>query len=148
MPFSRGSSTSRDWTCVSLQLLHWQAGSLPPAPHRKLHIKSFEIMWNHLGMGFPDSSVSKESACNVGNLGLIPGLGRSSGEGKGYPLQYSGLENSMGLQKWLSDFHFIREDWVLGESSERGKVKQRRLGWEGRKESRGLWGPKNKVPVC
>ena len=45
-------------------------------------------------MGFPDSSVSKESACNAGDLVLIPGLGRSPGEGKGYPLQYSGLENS------------------------------------------------------
>ena len=44
---------------------------------------------------FPDSSVGKESACNAGDLGLIPGLGRSPGEGKGYPLQYSGLENSM-----------------------------------------------------
>ena len=39
--------------------------------------------------GFPDSSVGKESACNAGDLGLIPGLGRSPGEGKGYPLQYS-----------------------------------------------------------
>ena len=46
-------------------------------------------------MGFPDSSVGKESACNAGDLGLIPGLGRSPGEEKGYPLQYSGLENSM-----------------------------------------------------
>ena len=44
---------------------------------------------------FPDSSVGKESACNAGDLGSIPGLGRSPGEGKGYPLQYSGLENSM-----------------------------------------------------
>ena len=43
---------------------------------------------------FPDSSVSKESACHAGDLGLIPGLGRSPGEGKGYSLQYSGLENS------------------------------------------------------
>ena len=43
----------------------------------------------------PNSSVGKESTCNVGDLGSIPGLGRSSGEGKGYPLQYSGLENSM-----------------------------------------------------
>ena len=42
--------------------------------------------------GLPDSSVGKESSCNEGDLGLIPGLGRSSGEGKGYPLQYSGLE--------------------------------------------------------
>ena len=46
-------------------------------------------------MGFPCGSASKESACDEGDLGLIPGLGRSPGEGKGYPLQYSGLENSM-----------------------------------------------------
>jgi len=45
--------------------------------------------------GFPDSSVGKESTYNEGDLGSIPGLGRSPGEGKGYPLQYSGLENSM-----------------------------------------------------
>ena len=44
--------------------------------------------------GFPDSSVGKEFACNEGHLGSIPGLGRSPGEGKGYALQYSGLENS------------------------------------------------------
>ena len=63
---------------------------------------------------FPDSSVGKESACNVRDLGSIPGLGRSPGEGKGYPLQYSALENPMdciGLRvtkSWtrLSDFHF------------------------------------------
>ena len=53
--------------------------------------------------------------CNVGDLGSIPGLGRSFGEGNGYPLQYSGLENAMGCiihgisKSWtqLSDFHFI-----------------------------------------
>ena len=45
--------------------------------------------------GFPDSSVGKESACNAGEPGLIPGSRRSPGEGKGYPLHYSGLENSM-----------------------------------------------------
>ena len=45
--------------------------------------------------GFPDSSVGKEFACNAGDPGSIPGLGRSPGEGKGYPLQYSGLGNSM-----------------------------------------------------
>ena len=64
--------------------------------------------------GFPDSSVSKESTCNAGDVGLIPGLGRSPGEGKGYLLQYSGLENSMdcivhGVSKsWtqLNNFHF------------------------------------------
>ena len=48
-----------------------------------------------VSLGFPGGSISKESACNVGDLVSIPELGRSPGEGKGYPLQYSGLENSM-----------------------------------------------------
>ena len=46
-------------------------------------------------MDFPGGSAGKESACNVGDLGSIPGSGRSPGEGNGYPLQYSGLENSI-----------------------------------------------------
>ena len=46
-------------------------------------------------MGFPCGSAGKESTCNGGDLSSIPGLGRSPGEGKGYPLQYSGLENSI-----------------------------------------------------
>ena len=46
-------------------------------------------------LGFLVGSAGKESACNEGDLGSMPGLGRSPGEGKGYPLQYSGLENSM-----------------------------------------------------
>ena len=46
--------------------------------------------------GFPCGSGGKESACNVGDLGSSSGLGRSPGEGKGYPLQYSGLKNSTG----------------------------------------------------
>ena len=46
-------------------------------------------------MDFPGGSAGKESACNVGHLGLIPGLGRLPGEVNGYPLQYSSLENSM-----------------------------------------------------
>ena len=62
----------------------------------------------------PGGSAGKESACNAGDLGLIPGLGRSPGEGKGYRLQYSGLENSMdcivhGVAKsrtQLRNFHF------------------------------------------
>ena len=65
-------------------------------------------------LGFPGGSAGKEPACSAGDLGSIPGLGRSPGEGKGYPLQYSGLENSMnsivhGVTKSrtrLSDFHF------------------------------------------
>ena len=46
-------------------------------------------------LGFPDGSASKESACDAGDLSSITGLRRSPGEGKDYPLQYSGLENSM-----------------------------------------------------
>ena len=53
-----------------------------------------------LTLGFPKSSVGKESAYNAGDLGSIPGLGISPGEGKGYPLQYSGLENSMDYGLW------------------------------------------------
>ena len=45
--------------------------------------------------GFPGGSVGKEASCNAGGLSLIPELGRSPGEGTGYPLQYSGLESSM-----------------------------------------------------
>ena len=50
--------------------------------------------------GFPHSLVGKESACNAGDPSLIPGLGSSLGEGKGYPLQYSGLENSVDYSPW------------------------------------------------
>ena len=46
-------------------------------------------------LGFPGGSAGKESACNVGDLGSIPGLGRTPGEGNGSSVQYSGLENSM-----------------------------------------------------
>ena len=51
-------------------------------------------------MNFPHSSVGKESACNAGAPGSIPGLGRSSGEGNGNPLQYSHLENPMDRGTW------------------------------------------------
>ena len=64
-------------------------------------------------LGFPGGSAGKESTCNVGVLGSIPGLEVPRGEGNGYPLQYSGLENSMDStvhgvaknQTELSDFH-------------------------------------------
>ena len=49
---------------------------------------------------FPGGSAGKESTCNVGNLGSIPGLGRSPGEGNSYLLQYSGLENLMDYSPW------------------------------------------------
>ena len=72
-------------------------------------------------LGFPCGSAGKESACNAGDLGSILGLGRSPGKGKGYPCQYSGLENSADCvvhgvtksQTRLSDFHFHFSRGVL-----------------------------------
>ena len=66
-------------------------------------------------MGFPDSSVGKESACNTGDTGSIPGLGRSAGEGIGYPLWYSWASLVAQLVKNLPA---MRETWVQP------------LGWE------------------
>ena len=68
-------------------------------------------------LGFPRGSAGKESARNAGDLSSIPGSGRSPGEGKGYLLQYPGLENSMDYtvhvvtKSWtqLSDFHFASD---------------------------------------
>ena len=57
-----------------------------------------QLRWTK--MGFPCGSTGKISICNVGDLGSVPGLGRSPGEVKGYPLQYSGLENSMDCSPW------------------------------------------------
>ena len=51
-------------------------------------------------MGFPGDSEVKASACNVGDLGSVPGLGRYPGEENSYPLWYSGLENSMNRGDW------------------------------------------------
>ena len=78
------------------------------------YLLQYTIYLLHYVLGFPDSSVGKESARNA-DLGSIPGLGRSPVEGKGYPLQYSGLENSMDCrvhevtksQTRLSDFTYI-----------------------------------------
>ena len=66
-------------------------------------------------MGFPDNSVGKESACNAGDPGPIPGLGKSPGEGKGYPLQYSWASLVAQLVKNLAA---KQETWVYS------------LGWE------------------
>jgi len=58
-------------------------------------------------LGFPCGSAGKEAACNAEHLGLSPGLQRSPGEGKGYPLHYSGLENSMDCIA-----HVIAKSWT------------------------------------
>ena len=76
-------------------------------------------------VGCPGGSAGKESACNVGDMGLIPGLGRSPGEGNGYPLHCPGLENSTDTvvhgvaksQTQLNDFHFLSFQWLGGQGS-------------------------------
>ena len=92
------------------------------------------ITWNSLKhiFGFSGGSAGKESACNMGDLDSIPGLGRSHGEGKGYPLQYFSLENSVDCivhgvsksQTRLRDFHFpnifysswnLFKEWLFGK---------------------------------
>ena len=75
-------------------------------------------------LSFPCGSAGKETTCNFGDLGLIPGLGRFLGEAKGYPLQYSGLENSMDSivhgvaqsQTQLSDFDFTSLHFMVIDS--------------------------------
>ena len=77
--------------------------------------------WGHKRIGhdlatkwdLPDGSNDKESTCNAGDLGSIPGLGRCPGEGNGYPLQYSGLENSMDRGAWQDTVQGITNSWTL-----------------------------------
>ena len=64
------------------------------------------------GWGFPGDSNGKESACNVGNPGLIPGWGRSSGEGNGKPLQCSCLKKSMDRRAWWATVHGVEKSWT------------------------------------
>ena len=90
-------------------------------------------------MGFPGGSADQESACNVGDLGSIPGFGRSPGEGNSYPLQYSGLQNSMDCivhgvamsQTRLSDFHF---HMIVGLAILQFEEQASRLETQGRAE--------------
>ena len=62
---------------------------------------------------FPGGSDSKESTCNAGDLGSVPGLGRSPGELNGNPLQYSCLENSIDRGAWWATVHGIAKSWTL-----------------------------------
>ena len=80
-----------------LDLIPWIYLSLPV-----YNCKGFDLVW-----GFPSGSEVKASASNVGNPGLIPGLGRSPGEGNDNPLQYSCLENPMDRGAWRATVHGI-----------------------------------------
>ena len=129
--YSNGLPSQFSWQRIHLQCrrpgfhpwfgkIHWRRDR-PPTP---------------VFLGFRYGSAGKEFACNAGDLGLIPGLGRSPGEGKGYLLQYSGLENSMACivhrvaksRTQLSDFHFHKVSQAtkiflhLGEKSQNYKL--------------------------
>ena len=96
-------------------LLRW--GSFPPEEIFRSREESllgnlpvyifFSQVFRSLFWGSPGGSDGKESACNAGDQGLIPGLGRSPGEGNGYPLQYSCLENLMDRGAWQATVHGI-----------------------------------------
>ena len=93
---------------------HWTRGLFIYLTSQIRHFPNLVHYFAQVNSSFPGGSAGKESACNVGDLGSIPGLGRSPGEGNNYPLQYSGLEKSMDCivhgvtesQTWLSNFHF------------------------------------------
>ena len=80
----------------------WDAYLLPDVPLIRLFLSSIHL-------GFPGVSNGKEAACSVGDLDSIPGLGRSPGEGNGYPLQYSCLENLMDRGAWPATIHWVTE---------------------------------------
>ena len=73
--------------------------------HEKLVLTDVE-------QGLPCSSDGKESACNAGDLSSIPGSRRNPGEGNGYPLQYSGLENSMDRGAWQATVHGVAKSQI------------------------------------
>ena len=113
---SPGSSAGKEFTC--------NAGDPDLIPFRQKIFWRRDRLPTPIFLGFACDSGDKESTCNVGGLGSIPGLGKLPGEGNGYTFQYSDLENSMDCivhgvtknQTRLSDFHFqniIKGDIVL-----------------------------------
>ena len=104
---------------VQLSHLHIATGKTTSLTIWTLVDKVISLLFNKLSMfvmGFPSSSVGKESACNAENLGLIPGLGRYPGEGNGNPLQYSCLEISMDRGAWSATVHGVMKSWTqLGD---------------------------------
>ena len=89
------------WASLIAQLVK----NLPAMQETPVQFLGWEVPWRRdrlptpVLLGFLHSSVGKESACSGGDLGSIPGLGRSPGEGKGCPLQYSGLDSPWGCKE-------------------------------------------------
>ena len=86
-----------------------KTGQLSTAQQHSLESLLPDLLFNNCYFCFASSSDSKESACNAGDPGSIPGSGRSPGEGNGYPLQYSYLENPMDRGAWQATVHGVTE---------------------------------------
>ena len=89
--------------------------SLYPVISHNKNIKTIKNKYIYIYMynwGFPGGSDSKESTCNAKDLGSIPGLERSPGEGNGSPLQYSCLENPMDRGAWRATVHRVTKSWI------------------------------------
>ena len=98
---------------VQVRIFPWVLD--PIFPTNGIQKKSEEVLfllWTLPFLGLPDSSVGKESACSAGDLGLIPGSGRSLGEGNGNPLQYSCLENPTDRGAWRATVHVFTKSWT------------------------------------
>ena len=118
-PSPRGSSKHRDrnWvSCIASRFFTiWAIWAQNSKKRVKYSIDHF-VCWL---MSFPGGSDGKESACNAGDLGSIPRLGRSPGEGNSYPLQYSCLENPMDRRPWRATVHGITtsQTWLSNFTS-------------------------------
>ena len=92
-------------------LIWWWWTSIPCGPRSETPYNELPLLID--STGFPGGSDSKESACNAGDPGAIPGLGRPPGEGNNYPLEYSCLENSMKRGDWWATVHRVSSVQLL-----------------------------------
>ena len=106
---------------LSVTITFWRIQSTSLLIYIWIHIQQISKFWINellqvykcqLLLGFPGGSDGKESACNAGDLGLIPGFGRSSGKGNAYSLQYSCLENSMDREACWATVHGVAKSWT------------------------------------
>ena len=112
IPFSRGSSQPGDWTWIScIAGSFFTVWAIRETKYKCFIQLQYWVITIHLlqQLAFPYGSDSKASAYSLGDLGSVPGLGRSPGEGNGNPLQYFCLENSTDRGAWWATVHGVAE---------------------------------------